>query len=51
MARERAKAKPEPLARGGTKAKPRLRAVAKKRVTRKARTAERGLPPRPLRSS
>ena len=33
MARERAKAKPEPLARGGTKAKPRLRAEAKQRAT------------------
>ena len=51
MALERAKAKPEPLARGGTRAKPRLRAEAKQRAMRKARAAERGLPPRPLRSS
>ena len=47
MARERAKAKPEPLARGGTKAKPRLRAEAKQRAMRKASAAERGFPPAP----
>ena len=51
MARERAKAKPEPLARGGAKAKPRLRAVAKTRAAHKAKAAERGPPPRLLRFS
>ena len=51
MARERAKAKPEPLARGGAKAKPRLREVAKTRAAHKAKAAERGPPPRLLRFS
>ena len=47
MALEWARAKPEPLARGGAKAKPKLRAAAKTRAARKAKAAERGLPPAP----